>query len=159
MYCQDLLPFKIHERVLKYDSLNYAFDLQQMAEDYLHLSKLEEDISYSLIDVDFDKLENASKYFFNPTAEEHLVFLMDLSIAGNLKQGLAITDSGIYWKLPFQQSCYFGYKDIENLEIQSGRLLINSKYLDVDAEFNFRLRRFLQRMMLFSYELIKKRDA
>ena len=58
MYCQDLLPFKIDEKVLKYDSSNYAFDLQQMAEDYLELSTLNEDISYALVDIDFDKLED-----------------------------------------------------------------------------------------------------
>ena len=159
MYCQDLLPFKIDEKVLKYDSSNYAFDLQQMAEDYLELSTLNEDISYALVDIDFDKLENASKNFFSPSVKEFLVFMLDLSIAGNLKHGLAITDTGIYWKLPFQASCFFAYKDIEKLEIQSERLLINSKYLDVDAKFNFRLRRFLQRMMLLSYTGAKKRDA
>ena len=159
MYCQDLLPFKIDEKVLKYDSLNYAFDLQQMAEDYLELSTLNEDISYAMVDIDFDKLENASKNFFSPSVKEHLVFMLDLSIAGNLKHGLAVTDTGIYWKLPFQTSCFFAFKDIEKLEIQTGRLLINSKYLDVDAKFNFRLRRFLQRMMLMSYTGEQKRDA
>ena len=159
MYCQDLLPFKIDEKVLKYDSLNYVFDLQQMAEDYLELSTLNEDISYSMVDIDFDKLENASKNFFSPSVKEHLVFMLDLSIAGNLKHGLAVTDTGIYWKLPFQSSCFFAFKDIEKLEIQTGRLLINSKYLDVDEKFNFRLRRFLQRMMLMSYTSEQKRDA
>lgn len=159
MYCQDLLPFKIDEKVLKYDSLNYVFDLQQMAEDYLELSTLNEDISYAMVDIDFDKLENASKNFFSPSVKEHLVFMLDLSIAGNLKHGLAVTDTGIYWKLPFQSSCFFAFKDIEKLEIQTGRLLINSKYLDVDEKFNFRLRRFLQRMMLMSYTSEQKRDA
>lgn len=159
LYCQDLLPFKIDEKVLKYDSLNYSFDLQQLAEDYLELSTLNEDISYTMVDIDFDKLENASKNFFRPSVKEHLVFMLDLSIAGNLKHGLAITNAGIYWKLPFQAACFFTFKNIETLEIKSERLLINSKYLDVEAKFNFRLRRFLQRMMLIYYTDAKKRDA
>lgn len=159
MYCKDLLPVELDERILKYDRAVYSFDLQQLAEDYLLLSQLEEDISYTLIDIDFDNLEQAASRFFDPNPKEQLVFMMDLSIAGNLKNGLAVTDKAIYWKLAFQSAVKLKYTDIEKLEIQSERLLINGKYLDVDASFNFRFRRFLQRMILLNLEAIKKRDA
>jgi ribosomal protein L40E len=159
MYCKDLFPHSISERVLKYDRKLVDFDLQQMAEDYLLLDNLDEDIYYSLLDVDFDLLENASKSYFMPGLDEYLIFMLDLSFVGNLKHGIAVTDKALYWKIPLQSSKKIPYLEIESLELDNERLLVNGHYLDVNAAFNFRFRRFLQRIMLLNLDLIKKRDA
>lgn len=159
MYCKDLLPFTIDEKTLKYERVRYPFDLQQLAEDYLHLSDLEEDIYYSLIDIDFDKLEQASEFFFSPEPSEYLLFMIDLSISGNLIHGLAVTDQGLYWKLPLQASYRLKFTDVLELEIDKTCLIINGKYFDINPAFNFRFRRFIQRMALLNYEDIKKRNT
>ena len=159
VYCKDLLPFAIDEKILRYEHVKYSFDLQQLAEDYLQLSDLEEDIYYSLIDIDFDKLEHAIEFFFFPESSEHLLFMIDLSISGNLIHGLAVTDQGLYWKLPLQTFCKVKFTDILELEIDKRCLIINDKYFDVNPAFNFRFRRFIQRMALLNYGDIKKRNT
>lgn len=159
MYCKDLLPFTIDEKILRYQHVKYPFDLQQLAEDYLQLSDLEEDIYYSLIDIDFDKLEHATEFFFFPESSEHLLFIIDLSISGNLIHGLAVTDQGLYWKLPLQTSHKVKFTDILKLEIDKACLIINDKYFDINPAFNFRFRRFLQRMALLNYGDTKKRNT
>lgn len=159
VYCKDLLPFSIDEKILKYERVNYPFDMQQLAEDYLHLNDLEEDIYYSLIDIDFDKLAHANEFFFFPEPSEYLLFMIDLSISGNLIHGLAVTDQGLYWKLPLQTSYKVKFTEVLELEIEKACLIINSNYFDINPAFNFRFRRFIRRMALFNYGDIKKRNT
>lgn len=149
MYCQDLLPFPLSDRNLRYEGLAPEdIDLQAMAVDYIYLNELDEDIYFNLIDVEFDRLKNASEQFLHMTEEEYFLFMIDLSISGNLKHGFALTDKKLYMKAPLQQAFSIDLMNIREMKMQEQWLIIDGRYVNVNPAFNFRLKHYIQKLVL-----------
>ena len=71
---------------------------------------------------------------------------MDLPLKGNCKEGVAMTDQGIYWKMPFDKPQTTRYQDLQAVHREKDWLMINGKFFTANARLNLKLCKLLKKL-------------
>ena len=96
-----------------------------------------------------EKLKNASQYFLFPEKTERIWLIIDLSLFGSLKEGLAFTERGIYWKNQLQAPQQVMYEQLLQVDREKDWLLINQHFFHASPSLNMKIWLLLRRCMLF----------
>ena len=155
-YCPDLNQYWLPAEILKYEKfVPGRTNTWDMIRDYLDFSKEREVCYFDFLAMDEKLLQNAVQSFLRAEKGEKLYFICDLSLNGNCKEGLAMTNQGIYWKLRFGKPKGFKYDESYQLEKSKNWIEINESHLMVNPAFDLKLFKLLMKLMP-DVELFKK---
>ena len=146
-HCTDLNTFRLPEAILKYqhhtaDEIN----LGELVLDYLDFAQEDERVYTDFIQMPLDKLKNASKSFLFPEKGEKIFFICDQSVLGSYKDGFAMTERAIYWKMPLENPERVYYRNLRTIEKQQEWLLINEMFLNINPSLNIKLLKLLKKL-------------
>lgn len=146
-FCPDLHGFVLPEAILRHEQARPGkTDLKAMIADYLDFDKEEETVYTNFVTMPADYLVNACKSFLFAQRREKVYFILDLSIKGNCKEGFAMTDKGLYWKMPFEKAKSVQYPDIDTVVKEKDWILVNQQFFTANARLNLKLCKLLKKL-------------
>jgi hypothetical protein len=146
-YCPDLNGMLLPSAILKYEkAIPGKTDLWQMIQDFLDFEHEQEVFYFDFITMKPELLSNACKGFLRADRQERVFFLCDLSLQRNCKEGFALTNSGIYWRAPFDRPRRVFYNEIEQIRKEKDWLTINGHYFSANATLNLKLCKLLKKL-------------
>jgi ribosomal protein L40E len=151
-YCPQLLSFSLSKDVLAYQKREaQSINLAQMIRDYLQME--EEAVMYYLnaVEIPPKKMKNARKSFFKHDSGEYPYLFIDQTIFGSAKEGVVLTQKGLYWKVHFHKAQYIPYKKIKDLQLFSKHLEINKQYFNISNSFNYKFFKLLYRIKSWNF--------
>lgn len=146
-YCPDLHGFILPEAILRHEqSRPGKTDIKAVIADYLDLEREDEAVYANFVAMPNEYLVNACKNFLFAHRREKVYFILDLSVKGNCKEGFAMTDKAIYWKMPFEKPQSVSYSDIETVTKEKDWLLINNAFFTASSRINLKLCKLLKKI-------------
>ncbi|MCP4438869.1 MAG: zinc ribbon domain-containing protein [Aureispira sp.] len=146
-YAQDILPFSLPMSILRYEQATLeTVNLHQLILDYLALDEEGEVFYENAIEIPVKKIKNARKAFFKHEPGEVPYLFLDQTVFGSGKEGLILTNKGIYWKAYFHKAAKFLYEELVDLQRFPQHLELNKVYLNINPTFNYKLIKLLQRI-------------
>lgn len=147
-YCDDLNETHLPEAILKYQGLSREqIDVGQMIYDYLEFEKEDETVFFDFVSMPAKKLKNAADSYLHPKKGETIHFICDLSILGTCKEGFAMTDQCIYWKMPLEKKQRVYYSKLRKIKREEDWVTINGIFFNANKSLNIKLLRLLKRML------------
>lgn len=147
-FCSDLNETKFPEAMLKYQGLEAdQISKGDMIFDYLDLENEDESWFTNFVSMPAKKLKNAADTFLMPKKGETLFFICDLSILGNCKEGFAMTDEAIFWKMPLESKQRVFYKKLKTVQREEDWISINGIFFNAGKSINLKLIRLLKGLM------------
>ena len=148
-YCQAINVVYLPEAILQYQYVQLAdTDLYQMSLDYLAFEREEETVYTNFLEMPREKLRKAGQSFLFPAKEERIYFICVQSVLGTVKEGFSMTETGIYWRMLFEQAQQVRYKNLTELKVEKDWLKINGHFFNVSKPLNIRLLKLLKRLKL-----------
>ncbi len=148
IYCADINVNPYPEAILKYSDTSKKPDIQTIIFDYLDLDGETEKVFTDFITMPTYKLRNAADSFLRATMEEKLFFIIDQTLLGSCKEGVAMTNKGLYWKVHFEKPNCILFEDIRSIRREKDWLIINNAYFNVNTTFNIRLMKLLRKIKI-----------
>ncbi len=146
-FCPDLHNFVLPTSILKHELAKPGkSDLRTLIADYLDLEQEHEMVYANFVTMPENYLVNACKSFLFAQRKEKVFFILDLSIKGNCKEGFAMTDKGIYWKMPFERAQTVSYSDLSQIKKEKEWLLINGNFFTANARLNLKVCKLLKKL-------------
>lgn len=146
-YCKELNEIDLPEAILKHQNTNLNdIDLAQMILDYLDFENEDEAVYLDFIIMPIQKLKNASKSFLFPEHQEKILFICDQSVLGSCKEGVAMTEKGLYWKALFEKPNKVLYQDLKEIKRQEDWITINGNFFNVNQSLNLKLLKLLKKL-------------
>lgn len=146
-YCPDLHGFILPEAILKHEqSRPGKADLKELIADYLDLDREDEVVYSNFVAMPAEYLANACKNFLFAQRREKVFFILDLSIKGNCKEGFAMTDKGLYWKMPFEKAYSTQYTDIQAVKKEKDWILINNHFFTASSRINLKMCKLIKKL-------------
>jgi hypothetical protein len=138
--CSEINTIQLPQQILKYEATHAGnIDLKTMITDYLELEK-ERIVYYTdFIVMPSDKLKNAAMNFLHAARNEKIYFITDQSLMGNNKEGFAMTEFGIYWKMPMQKPQKVYYHQLNQLVKDGEWMTINKQFFHANPTLNTKL--------------------
>lgn len=150
-YCEDLNEAYFSENILKYQGLTVEqIDFPQMIRDYLNFENEEESVFFDFVAMPAKKLKNAADSYLHPKKGEVIQFICDLSILANCKDGFAMTDKCIYWKMPLEKKQRVYFSKLYKIEKQEDWITINGIFFNANKTLNLKLIRLLKKIKLLN---------
>lgn len=146
-YCDDLNQIKLSEKILQYQNIAPEnIDLSTLILDYLNFEEEDERVDFDFIKMPIKRLQNASKSFLFPEKGEKIFFICDQSILGSGKEGFAMTEKAIYWKMQFETAERVYYKNLQSIEPQKDWININEMFFNANPSLNIKLMKLLKKL-------------
>ncbi|MCC7466111.1 MAG: zinc ribbon domain-containing protein [Saprospiraceae bacterium] len=146
-YCPDINGVLLPPTILKYEkSLPGKTDLGAMIHDFLDFGHEQEVFYFDFISMRSDLLSNACKQFLYAERNEKVFFICDLSLKGTCKEGFALTDSGIYWRAPFDRARSCRYQELKEIKRQKDWITINGHFFTANPSLNLKLFKLLKKL-------------
>jgi hypothetical protein len=146
-FCPDLHDFVLPEEILRYEQARPGrTDLGQLITDYTALDRETETVYFDFIAMPHEYLANACKQFLFAQRKEKVFFIGDLSIKGHCKDGFAMTDRALYWRMPFDKAHSVQYADIQEVKREKDWLLINGQFFTVNPRLNLKMYKLLKKL-------------
>jgi hypothetical protein len=146
-FCPDLHHFVLPTTILKHEQAQPGkTNLRSLIADYLDLDQEQEMVHTNFVLMPENHLVNACKGFLFAQRKEKVFFILDLSIKGNCKEGFAMTDRGLYWKLPFERAQSVQYSEIGDVKKEKDWLLINGNFFTANARLNLKVCKLLKKL-------------
>ena len=147
-YCADLNEAFFPESILKYQGMELeSINLSEMIADYLDFEHEEESVFTNFVSMPAKKLKNAADSFLQPKKGETLYFICDLSLLANCKDGFAMTNEAIFWKMPLENKQRVFYKKLKDVKREEDWISINGIFFNAGTTLNLKLIRLLKRLM------------
>lgn len=144
-HCEDLNLTPWPEAVLKYQGFEWdKIDLFQMALDYLDFARESETVYTDFLQMPMDKLRNAGKNFLFPEKQERILLICDQSILGSLREGFALTEKGLYWKVHLSRAARVYFQDLKEIRREKEWLMINGHFFNANPSLNIKMMRLLK---------------
>ena len=113
-YCPDLNDIPLPEEILKYQNISpEKTDLSELVTDYLDFKNENERAHFDFVKMPLQRMRNASKSFLFPEKGEKIFFICDQTLLGNGKEGFAMTEKALYWKMPFENPERVYYRNLK----------------------------------------------
>ena len=146
-YAKDLNKIVLPDRILKYEGLDLKqVDLYQIIMDYLYFEVEEETIYTDFFNMPPKKVRNASQSFLFAASDERIFFICDQSILGSCKEGFAMTDQALYWKMPLQKAERVYYDKIGVVSREKNWITINDMFFNVNPAINLKMMKLLKKL-------------
>lgn len=146
-YCADLNDVFLPESILQYQNIAPEnIDLAQMVFDYLDFKNEQERVHFDFIKMPMQRLKNASKAFLFPEKGEKIFFICDQTILGSGKEGFAMTEKAIYWKMQFETAERVYYKNLKQIAPQKNWITINEMFFNTNPSLNIKLLKLLKKL-------------
>lgn len=147
-YCSDLNTVVLSEKILQYQTMNSSeVSLVQMCLDYLNFEEEEGTTYYTdFIEMPLDRLRVAGKSFLFPEKEEKIVLICDQSVTGSLKEGFAITEKGLYWKMHFEKPRKLLFDNFQEVVAEKDWIKINGQFFNADRSLNVKMMKLLRKI-------------
>jgi RNA polymerase subunit RPABC4/transcription elongation factor Spt4 len=145
-HCTDLNEVAYPERILKYQGLKFRqLNLSQLINDYLDYDKGDLAVYTDFVTMPPAKLKNAADSFLFPRKGETLFLIADRSISGNCKDGFALTNKAIYWKMLLEEPQRVYYHKLRDIRREEDWITINGMFFNVNKNLNLKLIRLLKK--------------
>jgi hypothetical protein len=95
-----------------------------------------------------EKLKNTFQSYLFTEREEMVYFICDLSITGNGKEGFAISNKRLYWRMPLGKSHSVSFDNINSIKHQEEWLEINGLFFNINRSLNMKVLRMLKKIKL-----------
>lgn len=150
LHCQDLNEVTYPEKMLRWQGLaSDEIRLSEMVADYLDFGVEFDKVFTEFISMPADKLKNAAKGFLFPKPKETIFFIANLSLLGNFRDGYAMTDQCLYWKMPMENSQRVYYRNLEEIRRhEGGWITVNGIFFNAGTGINLKMIRLLKRLRL-----------
>jgi hypothetical protein len=149
---RELNMFLLPDAILKYEGLTrHQIDGLQMVMDYLDFGIEQETIYTDFFRMPARKIKNASRNFLFATPKERIYFISDQSLLGSCKEGFAMTEKALYWKMPFQQAAKAEYDKLQELTREKSWIVINDNFFNVNPSLNIKMLKLLKKLKRLSY--------
>ncbi|MCH2046075.1 MAG: zinc ribbon domain-containing protein [Saprospiraceae bacterium] len=149
-YLVKILPQPLSPKILNYEKTTLEnVNLHQLMVDYLALDLEAESHYLNAVDIPVKKLKQAQKIFFKHQVGEVPYVFIDQTLLGSGKEGLVLTNKGLYWKAAFHKAANIQFQAISNLKRYKNHLEINGIYLNINPSINYKLLKLLQRIKRF----------
>lgn len=146
-YCPDLNGMRLPEAILRYEQLQSGkTDLGVMVHDFLDFEFEDEVVYVDFVAMPEHLLANACKQFLFAGRKEKVFFIADLSLKGNCKEGFAMTDQGIYWRMPFDKPRQVAYTELREIKKNKELLTINGHFFTANRSLNLKLFKLLKKL-------------
>ncbi|MEL6718509.1 MAG: zinc ribbon domain-containing protein [Bacteroidota bacterium] len=146
-YAKDLNTIELPDQILKYEGLNLnQIDLFQLVMDYLYFEVEEETLYTDFFQMPAKKVRNASNSFLFADASERIFFICDQSVLGSCKEGFAMTEQALYWKMPLQKAERVYYDKIQDVRKEKNWLMINEMFFNVNPSINLKMMKLLKKL-------------
>lgn len=146
-YCADLNDVFLSESILQYQNMTAeTIDLSKMVLDYLDFDHEDERVHFDFIQMPVSRLQNASKSFLFPEKGEKIFFICDQTILGSGKEGFAMTERAIYWKMQFESAERVYYKNLKQIEPQKDWITINEMFFNASSSLNVKMLKLLKKL-------------
>jgi hypothetical protein len=148
-YCHDLDSIYPSQIILRYadakpaDTKNSAFFY-----DFLQLKDENIVVYRDFISMPQEKLKNTFQSYLFTEREEIVYFICDLSITGNGKEGFAISNKRLYWRMPLGKSHSVSFDNINSIKHQEEWLEINGLFFNINRSLNMKVLRMLKKIKL-----------
>jgi Double zinc ribbon len=147
-YCPDLNALRVPAELLKYEKHSpQKPPTWDMLRDFLDFPREQEVFYFDFLSMPEKLLQQAVSSYITAGKGEKLFFICDLSLNGSCREGLAITDQGIYWKLPFGKAKGFRFDMLYEVRKEKNWLVVNENHLVVNPGFDLKLLKFLRKVM------------
>ena len=144
---KDLNTIVLPNSILKYEGLSLTqIDLFKLVMDYLDFEQESETIYTDFFQMPARKIKNASHYFLFAVPQERIFFISDQSMLGSCKDGFAMTERGIYWKMPFQNPAQVHYANLQHLVRERNWITINEQFFNVSPSLNIKMLKLLKKL-------------
>lgn len=146
-FCSDLHGYVLPEAILRHEQARPGkTDLKTMIADYLDFDHEQEMVYTNFVTMQSDYLVNACKNYLFAQRREKVFFILDLSIKGNCKEGFAMTDKGLYWKMPFDKAKSVQYVDINAVKKEKEWILFNGEFFTANARLNLKMCKLMKKL-------------
>lgn len=146
-YAQTLNDIKLPESILKYEALPLEkIELYELVMDYLDFDSEEETVYTDFFQMPPRKVRNASQSFLFAEPEERIFFICDQSILGSCKEGFAMTNQALYWRMPLQQAERVYYEKIEEVKREKSWITINGMFFNINSSLNLKMLKLLKKL-------------
>ncbi|MDX1913113.1 MAG: zinc ribbon domain-containing protein [Saprospiraceae bacterium] len=146
-YCPDLNGVILPSAILKYEKAQSGkTDVWLMIRDFLDFDHEQEVFYFDFIAMPSDLLANACKTFLFAERREKVLFICDLSLKGNCKEGFAMTDRAIYWRAPFDRARKVSYAELKTIKKEKDWLTINGFFFTANTSLNLKLFKLLKKL-------------
>ena len=146
-FCNDLNETVFSENILKYQGLEKdKINVGEMVFDYLDFEIEDETLYTDFVAMPAHKLKNAANSYLNPKKSETLFFICDGSVLGSCKEGFAMTNEAIYWKMPFESPQRVFYKKVKSVRREEDWITINGIFFNSSKSLNLKLLRLLKKL-------------
>jgi hypothetical protein len=147
-YCPDINTWTLPSTILKYEKYqaNRAVTWQMIC-DFLAFETEQERFYFDFITMPEQLLRNAIGSYIVAGKGAKLFFVCDLSLNGQCRDGLALTDQGIYWKLPFGKPKGFRFDQLYEVRKDKNWLVVNENHLMINTGFELKLLKLLRKLM------------
>ncbi|MEM8527838.1 MAG: zinc ribbon domain-containing protein [Bacteroidota bacterium] len=146
-YAKELNTIALPDQILKYEGLTLAqIDLFQLIMDYLQFEVEEETLYTDFFQMPAKKVRNASNSFLFAENNERIFFICDQSVLGSCKEGFAMTEQALYWKMPLQKAERVYYDKIQEVKREKSWLMINGMFFNVNASINLKMMKLLKKL-------------
>jgi hypothetical protein len=147
-FCADLNEVVYPEAMLKYQGMDLdKINLSQMIFDYLDFENEDESVFTNFVSMPAKKLKNAADSFLQPKKGETLFFICDLAVLNSCKDGFAMTNEAIFWKMPLETKQRVFYKKLKEVKREEDWISINGIFFNAGKGLNLKLIRLLKRLM------------
>jgi hypothetical protein len=92
------------------------------------------------------KVRNASQSFLFADPNERIFFICDQSILGSAKEGFAMTDQALYWRMPLQKAERVYYDKIESVKREKRWITVNDMFFNVSPTLNLKMLKLLKKL-------------
>ncbi len=151
-HCNDLNETTFSEKILRFQGLKVEqINLQELIRTYLDYDKTDLTFYDDFVSMPAAKLKNAADSFLFPKKGELLYLIVNLSLLGNCKEGFALTNKGIYWKMHLEKPQRVFYHKLKELQREESWIAINGIFFNANKSLNLKLLRLLKKLReLFS---------
>ncbi len=146
-HCPDLNGLRLPEAILRYERARAEqVDMAQMIRDFLDYEQEEEVFYLDFVVMPPEMLSNACKNFLFAGRKEKVYVICDLSLRGSCKEGFALTDQGLYWRMPFDKARQALYGDVRELKKNKEHLLIDGHFFTSNPSLNLKIFKLLKKL-------------
>lgn len=148
-YCKELNDIFPLPLILRYaDAKPEQTKNSSFFNDFLQLQDENLLVYKDFIAMSQEKLKNAFQSYLFTEREELVYFICDLSITGSGKEGFAISNKRMYWRMPLGKSHSVSFDNIQHIKHEKEWLEINGLFFNVNKSLNMKMLRMFKKIKL-----------
>jgi hypothetical protein len=148
-YCKELNDVFPLPLILRYaDAKPEQIKSSSFSNDFLQLQDENLLVYRDFISMPQEKLKNAFQSFLFTEREELVYFICDLSITGSGKEGFAISNKRMYWRMPLGKSHSVSFDNIQHIKHEKEWLEINGLFFNINKSLNMKVLRMFKKIKL-----------